>query len=90
MKNLHHKIRFRPAIILAILLVGVLSLQAPMMAYSMDNMDCGTQMMCGACGCVADTPTTTVSSHYSELGPLEKIPTPKHFFQQEPRIHPPR
>ena len=88
MKNLHRKTRFRPAIILAVLLLGVLSLQSPMMSYSMD--DCETEMMCGACGCVADTPTGTVSSHYSELGPLEEIPTPKPFFLQEPRIHPPR
>lgn len=90
MKNRPAKFKFWFTFGLAVLLFSCLTLQAPLMAYSMGNMDCETEMMCGACGCVADTLSISVFSDYSVAQLENEEDPPKTYISHEPRIHPPR
>ena len=75
---------------LALVLFGCLTLQMPLMSFSMGNMDCGTKIMCAACGCVVNPISSPLSSYFIELSPLADFAAPKPILVQEPHFHPPR
>ena len=77
---------------LAFVLFFCLTLQAPLMSYGMDSMDCETQITCAACGCVVNSVSSimSLSPFFAELISPAEHPVPKALLIQEPRIHPPR
>ena len=69
-----------------------LTLQTPLMAYSMDGMDCKTKITCAACGCVINSFSAPLllSPFFIELSQSADLRVPEVILIQEPRIHPPR
>ena len=69
-----------------------LTLQTPLMAYSMDGMDCKTKIACAACGCVVNSFSTplSLSPFFIEQSQSADLRAPQAILTQEPRIHPPR
>ena len=77
---------------LAFVLFFCLSLQAPLMSYGMDDMNCATKITCAACGCVVNSISSplSLSPFFAELNSQIELLIPEAFLVQEPRIHPPR
>jgi hypothetical protein len=76
----------------AFVLFFCLTLQAPLMANGMDDMNCATKVTCAACGCVVNSITSplSLSPFFTELNSQVELPVPKALLVQEPRIEPPR
>jgi hypothetical protein len=77
---------------LAFVLFFCLTLQAPLMSYGMNGMDCETKIACAACGCVVNSVSSSLSlsPFFTELAPPAEFQIPEALLIQEPRIHPPR
>ena len=75
---------------LALVLFLSITLQMPLMSYSMESMDCGTKIMCSACGCVMSPISSPLNSYLTELSPSAEFQGPKPIVVQEPHFHPPR
>ena len=75
---------------LGLVLLGCMTLQAPIMAYSMSSMDCEAEMVCGACVCVADTLFIPLPISYSNFIGVESPEALELIFYQKPPIQPPR
>jgi hypothetical protein len=76
----------------AFVLFFCLSLQAPLMSYGMDDMNCATKITCAACGCVVNSISSplSLSPFFTELNSQVELRIPKALLVQEPRIEPPR
>ena len=76
----------------AFVLFFCLTLQAPLMSYGMDGMDCKTKITCAACGCVLNSIVSPIylSPFFNELAPPAELQVPKVLLIQEPRTHPPK
>jgi len=77
---------------LALVLFFCLSLEAPLMSYAMDGMDCDIQVSCSSCGCVLNSIVTPVntSPYFTELAPAPALLISEVLLNPEPPIHPPR
>ena len=77
---------------LAFVLFFCLSLQAPLMSYGMDDMNCATKITCAACGCVVNSITSplSLSPFFTELSSQAELLTPEALLVRKPRIEPPR
>lgn len=77
---------------MAFVLFFCLSLQAPLMSYGMDDMNCATKITCAACGCVVNSINSplSLSPFFTELTSQVELLIPKALLVQEPRIEPPR
>jgi hypothetical protein len=77
---------------LAFVLFFCLTLQAPLMSYGMDDMNCATKITCAACGCVVNSISSPLSfsPFFIELSSPMELQIPKALLVQEPPIHPPR
>jgi hypothetical protein len=77
---------------LAFVLFFCLSLQAPLMSYGMDDMNCATKITCAACGCVVNSVSSSlsISPFFIELNSSVELQIPKVLLIQEPRIQPPK
>lgn len=77
---------------LAFVLFFCLTLQAPLMSYGMDGMDCKTKITCTACGCVLNSIASPLflSPFFTELTSPAELQVPSALLIQEPQIHPPR
>jgi hypothetical protein len=76
---------------LAFVLFFGLTLQAPLMSYGMDDMDCKTKITCAACGCILNSIVSQLylSPFFIELTSPAELQVPPALFVQEPQIHPP-
>lgn len=76
----------------AFVLFFCLSLQAPLMSYGMDGMNCATKITCAACGCVVNSISSplSLSPFFTELNSQAELQSPKALLVLEPRIEPPR
>lgn len=76
----------------AFVLFFCLTLQAPLMSYGMDDMNCATKISCAACGCVVNSISSplALSPFFTELNSQAVLQIPKALLVQEPRIEPPR
>jgi hypothetical protein len=76
----------------ALVLFFCLSLQAPLMSYGMDDMDCATKITCAACGCVVNSIASplSLSPFFTELNSQIELPIPEALLVQKPKIQPPR
>lgn len=76
----------------AFVLFFCLSLQAPLMSYGMDDMNCTTKISCIACGCVVNfiSSLLSLSPFFTELSSQGELRTPLALLALEPRIEPPR
>ena len=77
---------------LAFVLFFCLTLQAPLMSYGMDGMNCDTKVTCATCACVLNSIVSplSLSPFFTELAYPAPLQVPEVLFIQEPRIHPPR
>lgn len=77
---------------LAFVLFFCLTLQAPLMSYGMDGMDCKTKITCAACGCVLNSIASPLylSPFFIELTSPVELLVPAALLIQEPQIHPPQ
>jgi hypothetical protein len=77
---------------LAFVLFFCLTLQAPLMSYGMDGMDCKTKISCAACGCVLNSIVSPLyqSPFFIELTSPAELHVPTALLILEPRIHPPK
>jgi len=77
---------------LAFVLFLCLTLQAPLMSYGMDGMDCATKITCAACGCVVNSISSplSLSPFFIELSSPLELQVPEALLLQEPLIHPPK
>ena len=77
---------------MAFVLFFCLTLQAPLMSYGMDDMNCATKITCAACGCVVNSISSplSLSPFFTELNSQVELQIPKALLVQEPRIEPPR
>lgn len=76
----------------AFVLFFCLTLQAPLMSYGMDGMNCATKITCAACGCVVNSISSplTPSPFFSELSSQPELRVPEALLVQDPQIQPPR
>jgi hypothetical protein len=76
----------------AFVLFFCLSLQAPLMSYGMDDMNCSTKITCAACGCVVNSFSSplSLSPFFTELNSQRELHIPEALLVQEPKIQPPR
>jgi hypothetical protein len=76
----------------AFVLFFCLSLQAPLMSYGMDDMNCATKITCAACGCVVNSISSPLilSPFFTELNSQLELRVPEALLVQEPMIQPPR
>lgn len=76
----------------AFVLFFCLTLQAPLMSYGMDGMNCVTKITCAACGCVVNSVSSSLplSPFFIELNSSAELLIAKAILIREPRIHPPR
>ena len=77
---------------MAFVLFLCLTLQAPLMSYGMDDMDCVTKITCAACGCVVNSIVSplSLSPFFTELNLQIELHISKALLAQKPRIEPPR
>lgn len=77
---------------LAFVLFFCLTLQAPLMSYGMEGMNCETKITCAACACLLNSIVSplSLSPFFSELTSPAEHPVPKALLIQEPRVHPPQ
>ena len=77
---------------MAFILFFCLTLQAPLMSYGMDDMDCVTKITCAACGCVVNSIVSplSLSPFFTELNSQTDLHISKALLPQEPRIEPPK
>ena len=76
----------------ALVLFFCLTLQAPLMSYGMDDMNCAAKITCAACGCVVNSIVSplSLSPFFTELNSETELQVSKALLAQEPRIEPPR
>ena len=76
---------------LAFVLFFCLTLQAPLMSYGMDGMNCVTKISCAACGCVVNSVSSPLFlfPFFTALSSVDALQIPKALLSQEPLIHPP-
>jgi len=77
---------------LAFVLFFCLTLQAPLMSYGMDSMNCATKITCAACGCVVNSISSplSLSPFFIELSSTMELQIPEALLLQEPLVHPPK
>lgn len=76
----------------AFVLFFCLTLQAPLMSYGMDDMNCATKITCPACGCVVNSVSSplSLSPFFTELNSQVELQIPEALLVQEPQVQPPR